>query len=214
MVITDFLDDLMPRLPGADEALVEAETLSALRQFCEEGLAWVYNYPVQTITALDTHIAINNIPANTSVGYLLLTEFKPNSSDEYKELYPALRLPTNPSDTATEPTHYYAESPSSLLLIPVPTETHTNGFRGAVSLVPTGSAVDLPDEFQSHWRDAVIDGVMYRMLTMVSKPWSNPQLSVIHGRKFRNAIKRARDITKRRYGTSSAAWRFPFFAAQ
>ncbi|MDX1297290.1 MAG: hypothetical protein R3260_03480 [Pseudomonas sp.] len=217
MNVTDFLDDCMPRLSGAEEALTTQEIFAAIRQFCEEGLAWVYDFGPVTITALDTHVTINvssGLPTDTKAGYVLKTEFRSSNTDNFKDFLPTLSLPSNPDDTATDPTSYYAESPSSLLLIPQPTETHTNGFRAKVSVIPTATTVTLPDEFETHWRDAVIDGVMARMFNMPNKPWSNAQLALLHGRRFRNHIKRTRDIVKRRYGTDSSGWTFPNFACQ
>lgn len=213
MVISDFLDDLMPRLPGADETLVKHETLAAAREFCESSNAWIYSVPPQDLPADTSAVAITPL-TNTEVGYLLLVEFRDTNADSFRTLPVTLRRPPNPDETAEAPRCYYPESPALLTLYPQPTLLHADGFRADVSLIPVNQAVVFPDTFSSHWRDAIREGVLYRMYSMPSKPWSSGSMAMLHGRSFRNQIKKARDIVKRRYSTTSETWRFPYFAAQ
>jgi hypothetical protein len=214
MVVDDFFDLVMPHLPGADEALVRSELLATLREFCEGGLAWDYKYGPVSIAANQTVVTLSQLPDNTKVAYLLRTEFMAYNDDYYRELPPQLTLPMKANDTAAEPHSYFAEAPNSLLLIPTPTTAHPDGFRANLALVPTTTAAVLPDTFATHWPDAIKDGVLYRMFSMPSKPWSAPPLAALHGKSFRNQIKKSRDVVKRRYGMSSGGWRFPYFAAQ
>jgi hypothetical protein len=214
MLVEDYLDTVMPRLPGAEETLVRQEILAALRQFCREGLAWDYRYGPVDITASTTTLTLDQQPADTEIVVLLRTEIMPDGSDSYRSFPAMLALPAKPNETATAPKRYFPETPASLTLYPIPTVTHTNGFRAVVALSPTATTAVLPDVFNSLWLDAIKDGVLSRMHAMASKPWTDASLAIVHGRSFRNQIAQARVMTKNRYGVGNTAWKFPFFAAQ
>jgi hypothetical protein len=52
------------------------------------------------------------------------------------------------------------------------------------------------------------------MMTIPSKPWTSTAQAMLHGRKFRNHVKRCRSIADTRFTGQHTTWRFPDFARQ
>ncbi len=207
----DWLSDLMPRLPGATEELIVHETFSAIREFCEDGRAWVDNLGPLSSKANNKNIYLNPQPGNVMVGYVYMVLFKGNSNFR-KKLTPMSDVASYIT-TGQDPTGFYMEDTGLLTLNPVPTIAHDKAYTVVVSLIPTNINTQFPQEFLTHWRDAVIDGTCGRMMLMQSKPWSNASLALHHGKRFRNFIKRTRNLTRNKY-TSGQSWLFPNFAKQ
>jgi hypothetical protein len=96
-----------------------------------------------------------------------------------------------------------------MTLYPTPSTDQSDVLSVSCTVIPRSKHTNLPELFSTHLRDAVIDGVCARMMLMVSKPWSNGPLAVTHNRRWRNHIKRTRDITRRRYSMSDGMWAYP-----
>ena len=179
----------MPRLPGAAEEIVKHETFAALRELCEDGYAWVETIGPLSAGKDNPNIYLDPQFQNTRVGYILW------------------------ADIPSAFHGYMLEDPGHIVLTPTPEKDYSAKFKFAVTLVPMEERTQFPDYFWSHWRDAVIDGVCYRMMTMPSKPYTDKAMGLMHGRKFRNHVKRCRTIAKSRF-SNTANWRYPSFAVQ
>jgi hypothetical protein len=64
------------------------------------------------------------------------------------------------------------------------------------------------DMFFQDW----LDGVLFKLYTMPAKPWSNPQLSIYHGKRWRQAMAYRKQEAKRGYVYNVPTWRFPGWA--
>ena len=181
ITIEKWLPDLMPRLPGATEELIRAETMAAVRELCEDGRAWTET--VEPLHANDKgYIYINPLYQDTRVGYVLGLTANGHG------------VPFQMIDPGTIQPAYLGNA--------------TTKYSALVSVIPLHERTRLPELFWTHWRDAVIDGVCARMMAMPSKPWSSAQGAVLHGRGFRNHVKRCRMITKH-MTQGEHPWRFP-----
>lgn len=180
ITIEKWLPDLMPRLPGATEELILAETLATIRELCEDGRAWVEEVGPYHVNDKGV-IYIDPLFQDARTGYVLQLKVDGRG------------IPFEMVDTGTIRPLYNS----------------VNGkFTVIVSFVPLHARTRLPQMFWTHWRDAVIDGVCYRMMTMPSKPWSSAQGAMLNGRRFRNHVKRCRMITKH-MTQGEHPWQFP-----
>jgi hypothetical protein len=64
------------------------------------------------------------------------------------------------------------------------------------------------DKFHDYWND----GMMHRMMRQKAKPYSDTQLAMYYGRRFRNAMAFARQEANRGMIFNAPHWRFPGFA--
>ena len=209
---SDWLPDLMPRLPGADEDLILRETFAAVREFCEDGLAWVEIIGPLSSQANNPNMYLDPLPGNASVGYVLQVTFRGSGGTFGRELRPVTGIPPSIAP-ASDPAAFFMQDTGHLVLRPTPSKAHANAYEMSVSMIPSECGCQLPAVFRTHYRDAIIDGVCARMMLMHSKPWTNAGLATHHGKRFRNFIKRTRTQTKARY-TSASLWRYPSFANQ
>lgn len=207
----DWYQYLMPMLPGITEEFLLVMFGNVLREFCEDGRAWTEIVGPLSSKADNPKILLDPLPGNTRVGYVYQVTFQSNPST-LKTLTPGAVIPyLRPS--GDQPTAYFMETTGTINLNPIPTQDWDEAYLVDLSVIPLGPNIRLPEIFWTHWRDALIDGVLGKCMLMISKPWSNPSLGTMHARKFRNHIKRARAITDSKY-TDAQAWAFPDFAKQ
>jgi hypothetical protein len=70
----------------------------------------------------------------------------------------------------------------------------------------------LPELFTT-WYETMLDGTLFRLYQMPTRPWSSPQQASYHGTRFRQGMMRARDIAERLHSEQQApARRYPYFA--
>lgn len=72
--------------------------------------------------------------------------------------------------------------------------------------------VTFPAWVLAKYRDRILDGLLGKMYSQPSKPYTNTQLSVFHMRKFKIGIAGARVEWTRNNTYRQQAWRFPSFA--
>jgi len=71
-------------------------------------------------------------------------------------------------------------------------------------MIPTAPGWLLPV-----WHVGLLDGLLGKMMTQVSKSYSNAQQGAYHLKRFRDAIARARTSKLRSSTNGASAWRFP-----
>jgi hypothetical protein len=67
----------------------------------------------------------------------------------------------------------------------------------------------VPTWITTRYNGDLIDGLLGRMMSQPSKPYTNEQLAVYHLRRFRNAISKARADALLANTEGAQAWRFP-----
>ena len=70
----------------------------------------------------------------------------------------------------------------------------------------------LEEWMYSTFHEAWSDGTMGRMLSQISKPWSNVQVGAYHMKRFRKFCGRAKQTSDRGYVYNAPNWRFPRWA--
>lgn len=209
----DWLDDIMPHVPGATSPYVLQEISAALREFCDDGRAWVHSFHDESTVADDPELILSDMPDNTVLGYVLRVSFGDNPS--YRRYLPATATPMLVlSRIADRPLAHYMEDANTIYVIPTPAKDLLGAYEVEASLLPYGDDIEFPIVFRTHWRDAVISGALARLFAQVSKPWTDVRAAAYYGRKFRNHTKRARAITDARFSNAKSLWSFPDFASK
>ncbi len=211
--IEDWLDDVMPHAPGATAPYVLQEISAAMREFCDDGRAWVHSFHQESTVADDPELILSDMPENTVLGYVLRISF--GDSPSYRRYLPPTATPMLAlARTAGRPLVHYMETPNKIHVLPVPTKDLLGAYEVEASLLPYGDDIEFPVVFRTHWRDAVMSGALARLFAQVSKPWADSRAAIYYGRKFRNHTKRARAITDARFSAAKSLWSFPEFASK
>ena len=58
--------------------------------------------------------------------------------------------------------------------------------------VPTQRSRQFADSILEQWRDAIVDGCLWQLMRMPSKPWSNPEMALHHRAEFYRQVNDAR----------------------
>jgi hypothetical protein len=194
MALTDrLMNDLRVRLPGATDAMIQREIWSLLNDFCREGLAWRENVEITLSGGVSTYAIA---PAGTEV--VLIYGVSHPTMDLSGAVYSFgnLLLTNEPSG-------------SDLL---------SSAFVDA-ALTPAltaGSDVEglIPGDMWSEHHEAILNGVLGRMLAQPAKPYSNPALAAFYVKSY--TIERAVVRRKVRTGGVMApqTWRYPRWAGR
>ena len=70
----------------------------------------------------------------------------------------------------------------------------------------------IPDIFSTQWYDVILSGALYRLMAQPNKPYTNPVLSAMHGRMFRQGIATARDQARKQFVVTDTPISFPAWA--
>ena len=172
------MDHARIRLPGALDAAIQMELFSALREFFTSSNCW---YEDIDFTALPTDVeyfadpdafTYDLVPTEGSITRLMFVR-----DDEGRRI------------SATMPT------PGLLVLGYAPDETKTYTARVALTVVDPVTREgypQFPDWVLQKYGNEILDGVLGRMMSQIAKPYSNPTMALMHLRKFKQTISKAK----------------------
>lgn len=84
-----------------------------------------------------------------------------------------------------------------------------------VSLAPSAEGdlqiedFPFPDGFLQRYHQLILDGVQWRMMSQIGKPYSSERMAIYHGRRFRSFMAQARSGASRGYMKASQPWVYP-----
>ena len=200
-------DDILSRLPGADEDMADAQFLSALREFYTRSGAWIQEF-TKTLQAGKTNYTLNPAPNSSKVIAVHQVQF-----GDANPVKPASRRPLVSSSAGTGTSGFlpHMSTPSLMIVYPTP----ATGMADVTMRILASCTYDdgdchtPPEQVQVQFYDFVLDGALGRMMTIPKKPWSSPVHAQYHLRRFRDGIAVARDMAKRSWGLSESNFQFP-----
>jgi hypothetical protein len=104
------------------------------------------------------------------------------------------------------------EPPALLRDIGFPLATTTRNGEVWLALKPTDFSADFDPLLWQQWFETILAGTLHRLYRQPAKPYSSPQLALLHGRTFNLGVARARGIAHNNYAGNTPSWRFPRFA--
>jgi hypothetical protein len=186
----DFLDDLMPELPGADVPIVEAALVRAAIEFCDKARVYRGDHPAIDAVAEQGTYSWEPTEENVEVCHIFHVwyageQLTPRSGEYLADTYDYW-----PEETGT-PAHYHVERTDALIVVPAPAEALEDAIVAKVALRPTLDATGIPDDLFAEYRGAIAAGAMSRLMRMQKKPWTNYEMANAYGQAFRSAIEDA-----------------------
>lgn len=181
--IQRLITNLITQLPGSTIGTLKLEIFNTVATFCREANTW------QETQNFSTKIGKNVYQVTAA------------SPDAYYNKLLNLEAydPSDPNGEVTTPTQiaaWFDASTTGLQLKDTPSIVQR--LRGTFSVVPR--ATDKMDEYpaipQAFWdkyHDAIMEGVLSRMMSQPAKPYSNERLGIFHGRRFKSATSMAKN---------------------
>lgn len=184
------------RLTGAVDDAIKLELFNAADEFCRETDIWQERIPFVTVPPTPD-VVYDLVPTEGTILRLLDL----NRDDGSRITWPAtMRIPGE-------------------LVLPTQWEAGTN-LVATVSLAPidpTEAGTEFPiigDWIWSRHFTALVDGLITKMAMVADKPYTDANLALYHGRRFRNAIGVARADNIKANMADGQAWRFPDFGGR
>lgn len=198
-----FLPDILPNVNGCPDALARNAVLNALREFFDRTLAWRVMLDPITVT-----IGISNYDIDVPSGSALSQVLEFYYDGEKVE-------PTTRTDVAAQDAlwrsnpgpiqGWYTENVTTLVLLPEPDFTKSNGVELYVALKPSKDATTVDDWILNEYDEDIAHGALARLCAVPEKFWTNGKLAEYHQEKFNTAI--ASTAAKAAKGRTRAALR-------
>lgn len=200
-----WLKDILPRTPGIVRKVAKRELVLACREFFERSAAWRVVVGPKNLIANKKTYYTSPYDAYSDVVRVFSVELSGSP------LNVLLRRPAGVEPEATLPHSYYLNTtPAQVRVWPMPTTSKTNALTFYLALTPKVTVTKLPSIAQTHFYDAILDGVLGRIYAHPAKPYSNPTLGQYHLRRFSVAIGHYAAEAKKGFGEATS-WTFPRF---
>ena len=210
------LPEVLPMVPGCPDTLIESNIRSAAIEFCERTGAYQAELdPVTTVANVYEYDL--EAPNGTAVHKIMWATFDGKDIEPISTNLLEQRLPKwRDSDHFGTPEYYVQQSTALVWLVPTPNVTMVSSTIIRAQLKPTHTSTACDESIMNEYRDAIVNGTLFRLLRMPSRDWSDLSGAQIYGSLFADAItkaeRRARHadegVARRvNYGGVGGAWK-------
>lgn len=186
-----FLDDVLPELPGCSVELALHHIRRTINDFGAQTRYLTTWLP--TIDVLANIADYSIVPTDSDKQLIrpeevryLGDEIDPADVDELNAKIPRWR-----TDTGV-PYAYLRENETDIHLVYIPSADAAAALQVKVSYTPDFAASGFDSVFYNKYADGIAAGVKARLMKMVNKPWSAPQLVDGYTADFKKEIMEAR----------------------
>lgn len=188
------LPEILPMVIGCPDTLIESTVRASAIDFCERTGAYQLELdPITTVA--NTYEYDLEAPTGTTVHRITWATFEGNTLEPVStELLEQRKPKWRDSDHYGDPEFYVQQSGSLVWLAPVPSDTTTSSVIIRAQLKPTHSSTSCDEQIMNEYRDAVVNGALFRLLRMPGRDWSDLQGAGIYSGLFAEAV----EIAERR----------------
>lgn len=201
-------DLAIPRLPGASEALIAAELLIVIDDFCRESTAWrgmIYN---RRIIQCQREVQLDPVDNNRRVNSVHAVYY----SDSGRMLNEVSHVNSNVVQRPLGWTANGDNGGSSILLDRIPDDsTDCTTLNMWVSYLPTDATIWLPNVLlDEHW-ETIYNGLLGRLYAEPNKPYYNAERGKYYTKRYRQRTRQAMAQAKKGYTGNAQNWSYPRF---
>jgi len=194
---------LVARIPSEPESIIQDELVYVIKDFCREAKPWRMVVTDLSIVADDPEIAVN--PVDNRATCIDVLKVFVNDQEIGQAPYQVQGY------SPGQPTGFTCPTPDVITLIPTPTTDDENAVSALVALAPRDPTVWVPDFFETHHFEAILDGTLGRFYNQPMKPFSDAELARYHLRRYRAKTRESADMARRGYTPYAQNWAFPGF---
>jgi len=195
ITLASTVTDISAFLPGCPSLVIENTIRKIIIDLCQRARVWsvdLASFPTVSGTSgyiLASPFVYAEIMDPESV-YLAIDgtrkDLTGTTTTKVKQMYP-----NYPLDANGQPTGFFYTPGSTLTLVPTPDAAYTVNPR--VFLRPTRVASSWDADLYAEFARAVFHGVLYEMMTMPNRSWTDGKLGVFHGKEWAFLLAEARD---------------------
>lgn len=184
--LTRFFNTVQTRVPGITMGLIELELANVVEEFCYRSL-YFRDRVFWQLAIGASQIALSPYDARMETIYVTaqtgLVDYYIDPPATLVDTRPPLALRTGEALIILKPRNWEAVE------------------RGAVPML------------FKNWFETMVDGLLFRLYGMPSRPWSSNQLASYHGSRWWQGVNRARDQAERLNSSQQSPFRaFPYYA--
>lgn len=197
--ITRLMNNARVRLTGATDDALQRELFMVMDEFFKQTNVWKEDIPI-------------TIPGNDPAGTRYI--IAPNEPGNITQLMWVFTASSDDSMARGAAIAAGMDVPGELWLGAQPSSEQYLVVTVALTVqdpVNRDGYVVFPAWVAQKYGDAILDGLLGRMMTQPNKPWTNSQMSVFHLRSFNSKKVQARVEATRNNTYRQQAWRFPGF---
>lgn len=178
-------------VPGCPDSLIESNIRSAVIEFCEKSGA--YQLELDPVTTVANIFEYDLEPPSGTVVHKIMwvvhegKDLEPISTNLLEQRLPKWR----DADHAGTPQYYVKNSQSVFWLVPTPETTKASSTILRAQLKPTHTSNACDDDIMSDYREAIINGALFRLLRLPSKDWTDLGAAQVYGSLFAQGIAEA-----------------------
>lgn len=193
----DFLDYVMPQVPGATVNMALHEIKSTIIDFCEKSLILQETLdPIAVIantSDYDLEPPKNRLVVKILRGWYKNRLLNHESTDNIDDATLYNKVINDVEVRKGDPFVIMQKDPRTFTLYPEPHDTVANAVTLRVALKPTRSVDTIDDFIFEDYADTIGHGVISRMALSLDKPYYNTQLAVARDALYRAGLNVARD---------------------
>ena len=185
------LPEIIPMVPGCPDTLIENYIRAAVIELCEK--AGVYQAELDPLTTQAGVYEYDlDAPFGTVVDKILWVTHKGRDLEPISTTLLEQRKPKWREEGFTSTPEYFVKVAQDLIwIVPVPNETIENSTIIRAILKPTHTSTFCESQVLDDYRDAVINGTLYRLLRLPSKDWTDYSGAQVYGSLFAQDIVQA-----------------------
>jgi hypothetical protein len=193
--INRLMDNARVNLPGALDGALQTEFFNVINDFLEKSNLWTEDiaFPVTSVNVRGTTTEIT--PSAGAINRLMYVLDGDGCQRRMTMSEPGVLLFVDVPNVAAT----WVARVAKTVIDPIPTSGRLAGFPQA------------PGWILTKYNNGLLSGLMGNMMAQVSKPYTNPKLSLLHMRKYGQALSHARAEARHQNLFSGQTWRFPSF---
>lgn len=195
--INRLMDNARVQLPGALDGAIQLEIFNTLNDFFQVTNVWFEDVSFAVSAANTYQSSTTIVPSQGLINRLIYV-----------------------TDSSQIPRRMVMSEPGELMFIDVPSAAETWLARVALTVtdpIPTtGKLAGLPVApawVLAKYNNAILEGVLARMMAQIAKPYSNAKMAQIRMGAYVGARSRARSEAQHQNVHGGQTWRYPSFAS-
>lgn len=185
--MTDLLPFVLPHVAGCPDPVALSQIVNAAIRFCRETKIYQRELDKQTILPNVSIYDVSPPDDQTVVSEILELRIaglraNPVTLDNLNEQFEDW-----PNRTGT-PTTFFFPNKEQVQLVVTPNLKIMNGLYMRAALYPAPTATTLDDEIFNRYYQEIAEGAISNIMALPGKPYSNPQLAMVHGNLFESCI--------------------------
>jgi hypothetical protein len=193
---SDFLDYVMPDVPGCTTQLAEHEIRNACIEFCEKTLILQVDHDPITIVAgivdYDLDPPKNTLVTKVMKAWYNSQELTMAAPDDINKAEVYNRLFSGADTGRNDPRYILQKDERRVSVFPIPQSKSANGLTLRVALKPSRASTTVDSLIFEDYAEVIGSGAKARLMMSPGKPWSEANLAAAEMSLFKQGINDAR----------------------